>query len=160
MPFPSRFRLSASRKRPEARKYTSMSTRHRIRHTRLGKAPGHSKANLRNLVNQLIEHERIVTTEARGRVMRREAERMVTKAKRGLAAGGNRVHAYRLLMSRLNQNRASVERLFETLAPRYAERNGGYTRMIKLGARKVDSAPMVLVEFVDSPLTTAAGEES
>ncbi|MXZ24637.1 MAG: 50S ribosomal protein L17 [Caldilineaceae bacterium SB0666_bin_21] len=137
-----------------------MSTRHRVRHTRLGKASGHSKANLRNLVNQLIEHERIVTTEARGRVMRREAERMVTKAKRGLATGGNRVHAYRLLMSRLNQNRASVERLFETLAPRYAERNGGYTRMIKLGARKVDSAPMVLVEFVDSPLTTAAGEES
>lgn len=136
-----------------------MSTRHRVRHTRLGKASGHSKANLCNLVNQLIKHERIVTTEARGRVMRREAERMVTKAKRGLAAGGNRVHAYRLLMSRLNQ-RASVERLFETLAPRYAERNGGYTRMIKLGARKVDSAPMVLVEFVDAPLTTAAGEES
>ena len=80
-----------------------MSTRHRVRHTRLGKASGHSKANLRNLVNQLIEHERIVTTEARGRAMRREAERMVTKAKRGLAAGGNRVHAYRLLMSRLNQ---------------------------------------------------------
>lgn len=135
-----------------------MSTRHRIRHTRLG--PGHGKANLRNLVNQLIAHERIITTEARGRVMRREAERMVTKAKRGLAAGGNRVHAYRLLMSRLNQNRASVERLFDTLAPRYADRPGGYTRMIKLGARKVDSAPMVLVEFVDAPLATAADEES
>lgn len=131
-----------------------MSTRHKIRHTRLGRTPGHSKAILRNLVCDLIAYERIVTTEAKARILRPAVEKMVTKAKRGLgqeAAGkaGARVHAYRLLMTRLGHNRPAVERLFSTLAPRYQTRAGGYTRMIKLGPRKIDSAAMAVVEFVD-----------
>lgn len=130
-----------------------MSTRHRVRHRTLGREPGHSKAIMRNLVCELIAHERIVTTEARARAMRPVAEKMVTKAKRGLAPNGNQVHAYRLLMARLAHNRPAVERLFSTLAPRYQERPGGYTRMIKLGRRSMDSASMALVEFVDAPLT-------
>lgn len=131
-----------------------MSTRHRVRHTNLGRSPAHGKAILRNLMCDLIAHERIVTTEAKARVLRPAVEKMVTRAKRGLAreaAGqsGARVHAYRLLMARLAHNRPAVERLFSTLGPRYEARNGGYTRMIKLGPRQADAAPMALVEFVD-----------
>jgi len=126
-----------------------MSTRHRVRHRNLGRGSDHSKAIMRSLVCELITHERIITTEAKARAMRPVAEKMVTKAKRGLTANGNRVHAYRLLMARLGQNRPAVERLFSRLAPRYRTREGGYTRMIKLGPRKVDSAPIALVEFVD-----------
>ncbi len=129
-----------------------MSTRHRVRHRNLGRGSGHSKAVMRNLVCELIAHERIVTTEAKARAMRPIAEKMVTKAKRGLSASGNQVHAYRMLMARLGHNRPAVEKLFSRLAPRYQTRDGGYTRMIKLGPRKVDSAAMALVEFVDSGL--------
>lgn len=131
-----------------------MSTRHRVRHTRLGRNHGQNNAILRSLVCSLIEHERIITTEARARVLRPAAERMITHAKRGLAREakgtmGAKVHSYRLLLSRLAHNRPAVERLFAELAPRYESRNGGYTRMIKLGPRKNDSARMAVVEFVD-----------
>ncbi len=133
-----------------------MSTRHRVKHTRLGRTPGQSKSMLRNLVCSLFEHERIITTEAKARVLRPAAERMITQAKRGIAreargTQGARVHAYRLLMARLAHNRPVVERLFGELAPRYESRDGGYTRMIKLGARKIDSARMAVVELVDIP---------
>ncbi len=131
-----------------------MSTRHRVKHTRLGRNPGQNKSLLRNLVCSLFEHERIITTEAKARVLRPAAERLITQAKRGLAreAGGvqgARVHAYRMLMARLSHNRPVVERLFADLAPRYGTREGGYTRMIKLGPRKIDSARMAVVELVD-----------
>ncbi len=129
-----------------------MSTRHRVRHRNLGRGSDHSKAIMRSLVCELITHERIITTEAKARALRPIAEKMVTKAKRGLAVDGNRVHAYRLLMARLGHNRSVVEKLFARLAPRYQTRPGGYTRMIKLGPRKVDAADMAVIEFVDASL--------
>lgn len=133
-----------------------MSTRHRVKHTRLGRNHGQNNSILRSLICSLIEHERIITTEAKARVLRPAAERMITQAKRGIAREdsgtmGAKVHSYRLLMSRLAHNRAVVERLFSDLAPRYETRNGGYTRMIKLGPRKIDSARMAVVELVDIP---------
>ena len=131
-----------------------MSTRHRIKHTRLGRNHGQNNSILRNLICGLIEHERIITTEARARVLRPVAERMITQAKRGIAREANgrngaRVHSYRLLMAKLAHNRPAVERLFSDLAPRFESRNGGYTRMIKLGARRIDSARMAVVGLVD-----------
>ncbi len=131
-----------------------MSTRHRVKHTRLGRNPGQNISMLRNLICSLIEHERIITTEARARVLRPAAERMITQAKRGIAReaqgrNGAKVHSYRLLMAKLGHNRPTVERLFSHLAPRFESRNGGYTRMIKLGPRKIDSARMAVVELVE-----------
>jgi large subunit ribosomal protein L17 len=104
----------------------------------------------RNLINALFEHERIRTTEAKARAIRGEAEKMITVAKRALAHGDNAraVHARRLLMARLN-NKAVVAKIFDELAPRYAERPGGYTRIYKLGMRNGDAAKMALIELVD-----------
>jgi large subunit ribosomal protein L17 len=129
--------------------------RHRVSGKKLGRDTGHRKALRRNLSIALLEHERITTTEAKAKFVRGHVERLITIAKRGLekadAAGDTApaVHARRIAASRLNNDRVLVQKLFDELAPRYAERAGGYTRIYKLGQRKGDAAEMVLLELVD-----------
>jgi large subunit ribosomal protein L17 len=131
--------------------------RHRVSGKRLNRDTDHRKALRRNLAAALLQHERIRTTEAKAEFVRGYVEKLITTAKRGIAkaeATSNpqtAVHARRIAASRLNNDRVLVKKLFDELAPRYAERSGGYTRMLKLGPRKGDSAPMVLLELVDRP---------
>jgi large subunit ribosomal protein L17 len=123
--------------------------RHRVAGKRLGRTKGQRIALRRSLINQLFEHERLQTTEAKARAIRPDAEKLITLAKRGLAAGDiKEVNARRLANQRLN-NPEAVRKLFSTLAPRYEERPGGYTRMLKLGQRQGDAAKMVILELVD-----------
>ncbi|MCB0069963.1 MAG: 50S ribosomal protein L17 [Caldilineaceae bacterium] len=123
--------------------------RHRVAGRTLGRDAAHRKALFRNLIKELYTHERITTTEAKARAVRGDAEKLITKAKRSLADGGNRVHAQRQLVAYLN-DKTIVKKVFDEFAPRYADRNGGYTRMIKVGKRQGDAADLVILELVDS----------
>jgi large subunit ribosomal protein L17 len=116
--------------------------RHQKKSIKLGRTSEHRKALLANQVCSLIEHQRIKTTLAKAKAVRPLAERMVTLGKNGS------VHARRTALATLRQKKA-VKKLFHDIAPRSAERNGGYTRIVKLGQRKSDSAPMAFIEWVD-----------
>lgn len=124
--------------------------RHRVAGKHLGRSSGHRKALRRNLINELFRHERITTTEAKARAIRAESEKLITIAKRSLAHEDKQraVHARRIVLSRTN-NKETVRKIFDELAPRYETRPGGYTRMYKLGPRKGDAAKMALLELVD-----------
>jgi large subunit ribosomal protein L17 len=123
--------------------------RHRVAGKKLGRQKDERSALRRILVKQLFEHERIRTTRAKAEAVRGQAERLITLAKRGTDAGeSGMVHARRLAAARL-ADPAVVRKLFDDIAPRYADRPGGYTRMIKLGPRLGDSAEMVLLELVE-----------
>jgi large subunit ribosomal protein L17 len=103
----------------------------------------------RNLVKQLFEHERIRTTSAKARAVRGQAERLITLAKNGNKAGDEKmVHARRLAAARLS-DAGAVKKLFEDIAPRFEDRPGGYTRIVKLGLRQGDAAEMVILELVE-----------
>lgn len=119
--------------------------RHRRKTIKLGRKAEHRKALLANQVCSLIEHQRIKTTLAKAKAVRPLAEKMVTLGKKGS------LHARRTALSYLRQKDA-VEKLFEEIAPRSAERNGGYTRIVRLGQRKSDSAPIAYLEWVDATL--------
>ena len=95
-----------------------------------------------NLSREVIDHERIETTEAKAKAVKPEVERLITLAKRGDQ------HARRQAMSRLGQDKFIVYKLFEEIAPRYADRPGGYTRILKLGPRRSDATEMVFLELV------------
>lgn len=123
--------------------------RHRIAGRILGRDSGHRKALFRNLVRELYLHERITTTEAKARAIRADAEKLITTAKKGLADGGNRVHAQRTVVAYLN-DKGVTQKLFDELAPRYAERPGGYTRIVKVGKRQGDAADMAVIELVEA----------
>lgn len=129
--------------------------RHQVKGKKLGRTSSHRKALRMNLTMALLTHERIQTTEAKAQFVRGHVEKMITLAKRGLAkadeTGRSEValHARRIAASRLNNDRKAVQKLFDVLAPRYADRPGGYTRVYKLGPRKGDNAEMVLLELVD-----------
>ena len=114
---------------------------------RLGSNPSHQRQMLSNLALSLFEHERIKTTEAKAKMLRPFAEKLITKAKKGS------VHDRRQVLSVI-EDRSIVHKLFSDIGPRFEERNGGYTRILKLGPRNGDSAPMVLVELVDEGLAT------
>ena len=116
--------------------------RHQKKTIKLGRTAEHRKALLANQVCSLIEHQRIKTTLAKAKAVRPLAERMVTLGKKGS------IHARRTALATLRQ-KSAVKKLFNDIAPRSAERNGGYTRIVKLGQRKSDSAPMAFVEWVD-----------
>jgi large subunit ribosomal protein L17 len=116
--------------------------RHQKKTIKLGRTAEHRKALLANQVCSLIEHQRIKTTLAKAKAVRPLAERMVTLGKNGS------IHARRIALATLRQKLA-VKKLFDDIAPRSAERNGGYTRIVKLGQRKSDSAPMAFIEWVD-----------
>lgn len=135
--------------------------RHRVAGKKLNRSSAQRRALFRGLISQLIHHERIRTTEAKARAVRGEAERLITVAKRGLKAAeedpSRGVHARRMAVGRFNRwakepdgTRVDLlEKLFDEVAPRYAERPGGYTRIIKLGPRKGDAAPMAILELVE-----------
>jgi large subunit ribosomal protein L17 len=101
------------------------------------------------LLTAMVQHERIETTEGRAEFIRADVEKLITIAKKGLANPGTGVHARRQAASQLNNNRDLVGKLFNDIAPRFVSRPGGYTRIYKLGPRKGDAAPMVLLELVD-----------
>ena len=103
-------------------------------------------------VRELYLHERIVTTEAKARSIRSDAERLITKAKKGASTTEYRVHAQRQVVSYLN-DKTVAKKVFDVFAPRYAQRNGGYTRMVKLGKRHGDAADMVILELVDGQVS-------
>src|SRR5215467_15126636 len=117
--------------------------RHRKKTIKLGRTPDHRRALLANQVCALIQHQRIKTTLAKARAVRPLAERMVTLGKNGS------IHARRRALAVLRQ-KGAVKKLFDDIAQRSAERNGGYTRIVKLGARKSDSARMAFIEWVDA----------
>jgi large subunit ribosomal protein L17 len=108
---------------------------------RLGGSPAHERLILANLASQLFEHGRIVTTEAKAKRLRPLAEKLITKAKRG------DIHARRLVLTTV-RDKGVVHTLFTEVAPSLADREGGYTRITKVGPRKGDNAPMALIELV------------
>jgi large subunit ribosomal protein L17 len=116
--------------------------RHQRQRYQLSRSASHRKALLMNLSKEVIEHERIKTTEAKAKAVKPEVEKLITLARRG------DLHARRQALSALGQDKFTVYKLFEEIAPRYAERPGGYTRILKLGPRRSDSTEMVLLELV------------
>ena len=120
--------------------------RHRRAGRRLNRSSGQRKALFRNLTVELFDHEVIHTTDAKAKAIRQQSEKLISLAKRGVL--GNRVHAQRLAMARLN-NEVVVRKLFNEIAPRYATRPGGYVRITRLGPRKGDGAEMVQIELVE-----------
>ena len=116
--------------------------RHQRRRHKLSRDSAHRKALLANLSKEVIEHERIKTTEAKAKAVKPEIEQLITLAKRG------GLHARRQALSTLAQDKFAVHKLFVDVAPRYADRPGGYTRILKLGPRKSDSTEMVFIELV------------
>ena len=126
--------------------------RHRVGHRKLQRTSSHRAALFRNMAAALIKHEQITTTTAKAKELRPYVEKLVTLAKKGGLS--NR----RLAQARLMDD-AQLAKLFDTLAPRYAGRNGGYTRIIKAGIRLSDAAPMAVIELVDRD-TEAKGQDS
>ncbi|GAA1921856.1 50S ribosomal protein L17 [Nocardioides marmoribigeumensis] len=117
---------------------------------RLGGSPAHQKLILSNLATALFEHGRITTTEAKARALRPHAERLITKAKKG------DLHNRRLVL-RTIRDKGVVHELFTEIAPRFADRPGGYTRITKIGPRKGDNAPMAVIELVTEPYAPKQG---
>ena len=116
--------------------------RHQRQRYQLSRTASHRKALLINLMKALIAHERIQTSEAKAKAVKPEVEKLITLAKRG------DLHARRQALAALGQDKFAVYKLFEEIAPRYTERSGGYTRILKLGPRRSDSTEMVLLELV------------
>ncbi len=116
--------------------------RHRRKKGKLSRRTAHRRALLLNLSKQLITHERIKTSQAKAKAVKPEVEKLITLAKRG------DLHARRQALSTLGQDKFTVHKLFEEVAPRYGERPGGYTRIVKLGPRRSDSTEMVYLELV------------
>ena len=119
--------------------------RHNKAGRRLGRTTSHRIAMFRNMVTSFLSHEKITTTDAKAKELRSIAEKMITFGKKG------DLHAMRLAASYIRDKKV-VTKLFTTIAPRYKERNGGYTRIVKLGIRAGDNAPMSLIELVEEQL--------
>jgi len=135
--------------------------RHRVAHRKLGRVTEHRIAMLRNQATALLLHEHLTTTVPKAKELRPFVERIITIAKRGVAKGeanGHTLNARRMVMHDL-QDRDVVTKLFDTLAPRFAERPGGYTRLLRLGFRKGDSAEMAQVELIGSEFDPRAKTE-
>ena len=118
--------------------------RHRVAGKKLNRTPAHRRALFRNLVTALLQHEAVRTTDAKAKELKRWGDRMITLGKQGT------LHARRRAAA-LVQSRDVVKKLFDELAPRYQARAGGYTRVVKLGLRVGDAAPVSIVELVDRP---------
>jgi large subunit ribosomal protein L17 len=126
--------------------------RHQKKTIKLGRSASHRDALLANQVVSLIEHSRIQTTLAKAKAVRPFADKLVTLGKKGT------LHARRTALAYLRHNEDAVKKLFSEIAPRSATRNGGYTRIIKLGYRQSDAAPLALIEWVDQATEAAAPE--
>ncbi|HRV08985.1 MAG TPA: 50S ribosomal protein L17 [Acidobacteriota bacterium] len=125
--------------------------RHRWSGRKLGRTTSHRKALLRTMVTQLLEHDKIVTTVPKAKELRPAVERIITLGKRG------DLHARRRALAFL-RDKSVVHKLFETLGPRYAERPGGYTRIVRLGkVRPGDAGELALLELVDTPISVPSG---
>jgi large subunit ribosomal protein L17 len=123
--------------------------RHKVAGVKLGRTKDQRKSLRRNLVKELFAHGRIQTTRAKAEAVRGQAERLITLAKRGIQASEiQQVHARRLAAARIG-DAASVKKLFDEIAPRFENRPGGYTRLVKLGPRLGDAAEMVILELVE-----------
>ena len=116
--------------------------RHLKQGRKLGRTTAHRKALMRNLATALFEHERIITTEAKAKELRRVADKLVTLGKRG------DLHARRQALKVVRSN-VVVRKLFDDVAPRFAERQGGYTRVLRVGFRPGDAAKMAVIELVE-----------
>jgi len=135
--------------------------RHNLAYRKLGRVSEHRTALLRNQAMALIRHERIETTMPKAKELRPFVERLITIAKRGVASGdgdGKSLHARRLVLAEL-PDKEVVGKLFESIAPRYAERPGGYTRILRVGFRRGDSAEVAHVELVGSEYNPKSAEE-
>jgi large subunit ribosomal protein L17 len=135
--------------------------RHRVGHRKLGRVTNHRIAMLRNQAQELLRYEHLETTVPRAKELRPFVERIITIAKRGLAAGeenGKTLHARRLVLRDL-QDREVVAKLFDTLAPRFEGRPGGYTRILRIGYRRGDSAEVAQIELVGSEFNPNAETE-
>ena len=115
--------------------------RHRVKGRKLGRRTEHRESLLHNLVSELIKRERITTTEAKAREVRRMTEKAITQGKSGTLHRRRQASAYL-------SDKNVVKKLFDELATRYQDRPGGYTRMVKLGPRKGDAAPMAVIELM------------
>lgn len=135
--------------------------RHNVGYRKLGRVTEHRIALLRNQAIALLRHEKIETTMPKAKELRPFVERLITIAKRGVAAGeanGKALHARRMVLAEL-PDKAVVGKLFETLAPRFAERPGGYTRILRVGFRRGDAAEVAHVELVGSEYNPKAATE-
>ena len=135
--------------------------RHNVAHRKLGRVTEHRIALLRNQAVALIQHERIETTLPKAKELRPFVERLITIAKRGAASGdanGRALSARRLVAADLN-DKAVVVKLFDTIAPRFAERPGGYTRILKIGSRRGDGADVAQIELVGSEFNAREAEQ-
>jgi large subunit ribosomal protein L17 len=126
--------------------------KHRLKGRKLNRTKGHRRALFANMANALFKHEQIKTTLPKAKDLRAYAERLITTAKKGT------LHARRMLAAKLRDDTV-VKKLIDTLAPRYKDRKGGYTRVVKAGFRYGDAAPMALIELVDRD-TAAKGLDS
>src|ERR1700704_3954135 len=136
--------------------------RHRVAHRKLGRVTEHRISMLRNQATALLKYEHLTTTVPKAKELRPFVERLITVAKRGLAAGeanGRVLNARRLVMQDL-QDREVVSKLFDTIAPRFAERAGGDTRLLRIGFRKGDSAEVAQVELIGSEFDPRAKAET
>ena len=134
--------------------------RHNLGYRKLGRVTEHRIALLRNQAAALIRHERIETTVPKAKELRPFVERLITIAKRGVAAGaenGKSLHARRLVLAEI-PDKDVVSKLFDEVAPRFAERAGGYTRILRVGFRRGDSAEVAQVELVGSEYNPRAAE--
>jgi len=134
--------------------------RHNVAHRKLGRVTEHRLALLRNLATALLRHEHIETTLPKAKELRPFVERLITVAKRGVAAGeaNSKVLNARRLVLRDLQDRDVVSKLFDSLAPRFAERPGGYTRILKTGFRRGDGADTALIELIGSEFDPKAAK--
>ena len=134
--------------------------RHNVAHRKLGRVTEHRLAMLRNQAMALLRHERIETTMPKAKELRPFVERLITIAKRGVASGadGRTLHARRLVLAEL-PDKDVVAKLFDTLAPRFAERPGGYTRILRIGFRRGDAAEVAQMELVGSEYNPRAAEQ-
>lgn len=123
--------------------------RHNKSGRRLGRNSSHRTAMLRNMVTSLIEHEKITTTDSRAKELRKIADRMITLGKRG------DLHARRQVLTVIRDSKV-VAKLFDQVAPRFKDRPGGYTRILKLGARLGDNAPQSIIQLVEEEFTPKA----
>ena len=127
--------------------------RHSKSGRRLGRKTSHREAMFRNMVTSLLDHGKITTTDAKAKEIRVVAERMITLGKRG------DLHSMRLAASVIRE-KSVVSKLFSTIAPRYKERAGGYTRIIKLGVRQGDAAPVSLIELVEEEIKASKSKSA
>ena len=116
--------------------------RHAKQKGKLSRSKSHRASLMRNLCREVIQHERIRTSQAKAKAVKPELEKLITLGKRG------DLHARRQALSELGQDKFLVHKLFEEIGPRYADRPGGYTRIVKLGPRRSDSTEMVFLELV------------